>query len=119
MSNTIFKTISPLGYKVCCYESDWENHLAAGHEIMVKNIKAVQNAVENPDVVYQSNEWPQRDVYFAKYTGATYGDKLYTKVIVQTPDINDDSGYIVSAWPQPEIKGNIREGGLKYVKSKL
>lgn len=119
MSDKIFEANSPLGYKVCCFKSDWENHIASGHTIMSSNIEAVQYAVENPDAVYQSNQWPRRDVYFARYTGASYGGKLYTKVIVQTPDIDDDSGYVVSAWPQPDIKGNIDKGGPKYVKPKL
>lgn len=119
MGNKIFETTSALGYKVCCYRSNWKNHISSGHPIMVKNIEAVQKAVEKPEEVYQSNEWPQRDVYFGRCTEATYGDKLFTKVIVEVSDDPTQTAYVVSAWPQKDIKGNISQGGLKYVKPKL
>lgn len=119
MDDKIFETTSALGYKVCCFKSDWEEHIVSGHPIMTNNLAAIQKTIESPDVVYQSNEWPTRDVYFGRYTGATYGDKLFTKVIVEVPGQPNEIGVVVSAWPQQKIAGNISKGGLKYVKPKL
>jgi len=121
MDERLFIEHSPLGYSVCCYKSDWEEHILdlSGHSIMTNNLEAVRVTVIEPEVIYRSNQWENRDIYFKRCSNATYGDKLYTKVVIQRPGLNDDSGWVVSAWPQPGIKGNISEGGLIYVKPKL
>ena len=121
MDKPLFTETSPLGYKVACHKSVWEDHIVqqSGHPIMKDNLHAVQETIATPDVVYGSNEWPNRDVYFKQCSTATYGDKMYTKVIVNTPDVNNDTGSVVTAWPQKNLSGKIDEGNLKYVKPKL
>lgn len=121
MGDRLFTETSPLGYQVCCHRSVWEDHIIkpTGHPIMKDNIEAVKETIKQPDVVYGSNEWPNRDVYFKQCSTASYGDKLYTKVVVTTPDIDSDVGAVVTAWPQKKISGKIDEGELKYVKPKL
>ena len=121
MDERLFIEHSPLGYSVCCYKSDWEQHILgkSGHSIMKNNLESVRITIAKPEFIFASNQWENRDIYFKRCSSATYGGKLYTKVVVQKPDIHDEYGYVVSAWPQPNIKGNIDEGGLLYAKSKL
>jgi len=114
-----FVTNDPRGYEIICDDSQWKEHIAAAHTIMNKNQAAVKNTIESPDVIYQSNEAPTRDVYFAKPNNTTYSNSLYTKVIVEIYE-KDKTGEVVTAFPCPNIRGNIKEdGGLKYVKPKL
>lgn len=121
MDDCLFIEHSPLGYKVCCYKSDWENHIICetGHPIMKENLQSVQMTVKDPDVVYLSSQWENRDIYFKRCVQATYGGILYTKVVVEKPDIKDEHGYVVTSWPNKGISGNIKEGGLLYVRPKL
>lgn len=118
MADCAFTVQSPLGYTVQCSSSIWNEHIASGHSLMAKNVDAVTNAISDPVAVYQSDEWPKRDVYFGKSDIATYKQNLYTKVIVDTPDEYNEKGSVVSAWAQKDISGNIDEKGLKYAKFK-
>lgn len=102
--------------KCVCTTASW-NHITDGHKIMEKNEAAIVDALENPLYIYESNQWENRDVYFAKSEKATYGKKLYTKVVVENN--KEKSNEVVTAWPQHDIKGGIEEGGLKHVDSKL
>ncbi len=112
-----FKVKSPLGYTVSCSKENW-SHIER-HEIMKENRDAVIDAVGDPVAIYSSEEWPdKRDVYFGRSNKATYGESLYTKVVVNKPTEYVSDGEVVSAWPQRDISGNIREGGLLYVKSR-
>lgn len=121
MSNYLFIENSPLGYKVVCYKNDWEEHIISpsGHPIMKNNLRAVRETIAKPEVIYSSNQWPNRDVYFKRCSSATYSDKMYTKVIVEQPYEYTEYARVITSWPQKEVKGNIDEGGLKYVKPKL
>ena len=109
MTEKIFTIKSPLGYNIVCSDTTWSEHIQTSHAMMSENIEAVKDAVGNPMAVYQSAEWPNRDVYFGKSSQATYGNLLYTKVVVVTPDEYNEEGDVVSAWPQRNISGNIGE----------
>lgn len=112
-----FKVNSPLGYTVSCSVESW-SHIEQ-HEIMKTNREAVIEAIGDPTAIYTSEEWPEtRDIYFGKSEKATYGEKLFTKVVVNRPTEYNSEGEVVSAWPQPNISGNIDKGGLQYVKSR-
>lgn len=74
--------------------------------------------VSPPFLIFKSEEWQDRDVYFGVTEKATYATKLITKVVVDVPTEYDDKGRVVSSWPQKEMKGNISQKGLKYVKHK-
>lgn len=71
----------------------------------------VRNTVENGNPIYTSDQFTNREVYFRlggmpKYPG------LYLSVIVEH---NDNSGKVITAFPQKEIKRGIDPGGLVYV----
>ena len=119
MSGNSFTVQSPLGYTVVCSSEFW-NHIDDRHPIMKENEKALVNAISDPVAIYSSEKWPEkRDVYFGKTSQATYGEKMFTKVVIDKPDEYNKEGQVISAWPQKSISGNINERGLRYVKSKL
>lgn len=113
-----FIATDPRGIKIFCDEDQWNKHISAGHHIMSDNQNAVKYTITNPCAIYESNDFPTRDVYFSLAPSTTYKKQLYTKVIVEM-NMANRSGEIVTTFPCPHINGNIKEGGLKYVKSKL
>lgn len=102
MGNVI-ETKDVLGEDVICSHTAWMGHISYGHSIMKKNLLAVKDTVENPEVIHKSNQDDQRKVYFKQSSLSSYS--MYTKVITKT--IGDNKSEIVSAWPQKEIKGGI------------
>ena len=115
MSN-VFTVTSPLGYIVSCTQSQWDNHILAGHKNMKGQEIVVANTITDPSWVLQSNEFPSRDVYFAN-SGHTNEKLQFMKVIVETN--TGDKANVVSAWMQPNIAGNINAGVIKYANPKL
>ena len=114
--NNIIEVSSPLTYKVVCTNEQWNNHILGNHPNMKNRERLVADCISNPLVVYQSDGFPNRDVYFAE--SRIINDKLkYVKVIVEND--NAENAHVVSAWMQPKIAGNISKGAMKYVKSKL
>lgn len=83
------------------------DHILDRHgEIMGNNFTAIYDTVEHPDSVYESGEFDNREVFFKKSTEATYGDKFFTKTIVEYEDENT-SGFIVTSLPQKKEGGNV------------
>lgn len=118
MTEEKFVVDTPLGYKVLCNKTTWENHISAGHEVMQKNIDAVIETLQNPNVVYESAEHSNRDVFFGLSENATYGTKLYTTVVVNSADEYNDIGDVVTAFPRKDIGGNINAEKLKFIQNK-
>jgi len=111
MDENVFEVHSPLGHTVICSCMTWNNHILMGHPNMRGREEEVKNAIEMPDSIFASEERPaDRDVYFK----GTLQNNMYTKVVTQKRGIVH---YVVSAWRQKEVKGNI--GVMKYVKPKL
>ncbi len=98
------------GRVVTCTKSQWNTHIASGHPIMAGNVGAVKDTIKNPDIVYQSSQNSEREVYFKSSSFSTYGKTLMTKVIVEYTDDqkgNDIIGKVVTAFPTKEVKGGI------------
>lgn len=109
-----FEVQSPLGYKVVCLKRQWD-HITKGHSMMANKEKEIKETLSDPEVIYESEEWPdKRDVYFKACSNVN----AYTKVVIDKPDQYNEEGSVVSAWIQRGISGNISKGGPKYVKSK-
>ena len=86
---------------------------------MEKNEQAVRDTIKDPDVVYDSNQHPQkRSVYYCKTDTATYGKSLWTTVVIDNPDKYNETGNVVTAWPTKKISDSNKEGGELYVKDK-
>lgn len=112
----MFTTTDPLNRKINCSSETWIEHIVDGHIIMTDNLNTVKNTIENPEVIFQSNQTPIRDVYFSR-TKSTYSP-LFTKVVVEF-STSSESGDVISAWPQKDVSGGIDPGVIKYVKIKL
>jgi hypothetical protein len=69
------------------------------------------NTVTDPDIIYGSDEYPERDVYFKLIDSSK---NKYMKVIVKTSGKN---GEIITAFPQRGIRGNINKENPRYVKT--
>jgi len=80
-----------------------------GHPEVEDKIETVKNAISDPDIIYQSEESPKRDVYFRQIA-----DNIYMKVVVELTSRN--FGEVVTAFPRKGIMGNIDEKAVKYVK---
>ena len=107
----LFTTISPMGYTVDCLQTQWDNHILIAHPNMKGKENVVESVISNPTAVYNSAEFPSRDIYFSE-SGNTNAKLRMCKVIVETD--TDNVARIISAWMQPNISGNI--GGIKYAK---
>ena len=112
----LFQVTDPRGIIVTCSIEQWNEHITPTKQIMIGNEQAVQNSLVLPDVIYGSDECPNRDVYFKHDSGATYSSKLYTKVVVE---ICGNQGTVITSFPKEDISGNINLKELKYVKPKL
>lgn len=111
MSDIIFNVSSPLGKTVICTSHQWNQHIIHRHRNMSGKENLVQDAVENPDIIFQSGEYSDRDVYFA----CNNSNSMYTKVIVEN-NMNNNNSSVITAFIRPDIAGNIDEGVVKYVK---
>ena len=111
---TLFSAVDYGGRTVSLDEDTYSNHICSGHPEMGKNVQAIENAVVNPEVVYESVQGPHREVFFSRVPESTY-PKLYTKVVV---DYSSASGGVVkSSWFEKGITG-VKDGGLKHVRAK-
>ena len=82
------------------------DHIIEHHDIMGNNFTAVYDSVEDPDSVYDSAEYDNREVFFKKSTIATYSTNFFTKTIVEYEQDNK-SGYIVTSMPSKKEGGNV------------
>ena len=100
---TLIDTTDVFGNRITCTHETWMGHISCGQPIMVKNMDAVVDTIQNPEVVYQSSQNPESKVYFKESDTSSYS--MYTKVV--TRSTSNTEGEIVSAWPQRVIKGGI------------
>ncbi len=106
----IFVASSPLGREVGLSQDQMEKHISRGHPEVKEN--DIQRAIEDPNAIYQSMNYDDRDIYFANTPAY---DKLFTEVVVQEGEKIDE---IITAFYVKKIKG-VKENGLKYLKNKL
>ena len=103
----LFQAKTPRGYHVIFNVSSML-HTKKNHAIMVSKVnqKAIKEVLKNPEKVYRSAEFPNREVFFGKSEKATFGTKYYIKVIVQRDGKN---GVVKTVFNPVKIGGNIGE----------
>lgn len=111
----MFEANSPLGHTVYCSQSVWNDHIVYNHKIMCGKEDIAIAAIEAPMAVFESDTHTNRDVYFGEFVHTT-NKALYTKVIVEN---NKEGSTVITAFPQENISGNIKQEVLKYVRRKL
>lgn len=88
--------------------ADERQHIYDHHGAMKNgdNLYMLKGVVESPDVVYQSAEYPTREIYISKSTEFTYSQKIkLTKVVVQYDSAH--SGRVVTAFPTKKVGGKL------------
>ena len=110
--NNIIEVTDIRGILVVCEKSRWEEHIILHPEVKGKE-EVVKNTIKEPEVIYQSAEYKERDVYFGKMEE----DNKYMKVIVEMSAPN--CGEVITAFVRKDISGNIDTKVIKYDKSKL
>lgn len=111
MDDKIISTLDYAKRTVNLKKSTFEEHICDGHPEMADNCHAIKEAVETPEVVYESNQSPKREVFFSRVKSSSY-PRLYTKVVVEYN--NPYEGTIKSSWFEKSITGVMKEG-IKYV----
>lgn len=118
MPDILFIASSPLGYQVTCSALQWDSHIvfSSEHTVMSapENIEATKQAIENPECILKSDQRDDRHIYYGKTPTATYGGKLYTKVVVSTPNPKFCPGELITAFPVKEIKGGVDGNEVLY-----
>ena len=112
MDDNIFEVIDVRGIMVVCEKKHWQIHIIGGHPEVEDKLEMVKKAIIEPDIIYQSENEPKRDVYFREIEGGKC-----MKVIVEISAAN--FGEVVTAFLRKGITGNIDTEIVKYVKTKL
>lgn len=117
MNDTKFSVNNYNGCTVSCSKSHWDTHVLL-HQVMENNENAVKDTIKDPDAVYESKDYPNREVYFKSSEFSSYKG-LLTKVVVEySPGIKNPQnivGELVTAFPSKEEKGGI--GNVVYRKN--
>ena len=109
MSDNLFEVIDKRGIMVICEKAQWEIHITGGHPEVEDKLEIVKTTITDRDIIYQSEDDPKRDVYFAEIE-----NNKYMKVIVELTAPN--FGEVITAFPRKDISGNIDKTEVKYVK---
>jgi len=112
MLENLFEITDKRGILIICEKTQWENHIIGGHPEVEDKLEIVKETVRDPDIIYQSEDDPKRDVYFMQID-----NNKYMKVIVYLSAPN--FGEVITAFLRKSISGNIDTGVIKYVKIQL
>lgn len=87
----------------------YRGHYSETHALMLRgaNTKATIEVLKNPKYIYASRNDKNRYVFFGKSKLATFGDKLWIKVIVHKD--TKTTGHTITVFPKEDIEGNIGE----------
>lgn len=121
MSNTqkfLFDTTDPRGYRVVLSSEQYNNHILSSVDHNPHNEftpEEIKECIEQPEIIYQSESVPSRDLYFGR-TSNTYPN-LFLKTVVAM-DEEMKTGEVVTAHLSKDLS---RGKELKYVnyRSKL
>lgn len=107
------------GIPVVCTRSVWDEHVVLHHKVMEKNVDAVKDTIKDPDSVYQSKDYENREVYFKASEFSTY--PMLTKVIVEDgiSKAGNPKGEVVTAFNTKKEEGGIADVVYKRETDKL
>jgi len=112
MLDNLFEITDKRGILVICEEAQWKHHIINGHPEVEDKLELVKETVRDPDIIYQSEDDPKRDVYFRQID-----IEKYMKVIVYLSSPN--FGEVITAFLRKSISGNIDTEVIKYAKIQL
>ena len=106
---SLFDVSDPRGYTVSCSKDQWENHIILGHPEVSGKESLVQSAISDPDIIFKSDEYNDRDVYFRKIDAVDNQMKVIVKM-------TSNFGDVITAFPRKGVKGGIDTEVVRYVK---
>lgn len=110
MDKDIISVTDPRGITVACSERQWNEHITLPpHEYMPDYLQPLKDTLSAPDIIYESDGYTNRDVYF-KSIG---NQDEYLKAIVE---VKANYGDVITAFKTTGYKGGINTEVIKYVK---
>ena len=108
----LFTSVDKRGIIVVCSEAQWKNHIVASHPETEPLFNELKDTILDPDIIFKSDEYDDRDVYFR-----TIGpnDKQMKAVV----HISQNFGEVITAFPRKGVSGNIDTEVVRYAKPKL
>lgn len=108
----LFETCDPRGYRISLSSDQYYNHIVSSDDHNAHNEftpDEIKDCIERPDVIYQSESVPSRDLYFGK-SSVTY-PSLFLRTAVAI-DTQEKSGEVVTAHLTKKMSGG---KDLRYV----
>lgn len=95
MSDLIFDIQTPLGFKVRCSKSYWENTILRKHNVLKGKVDEIIETLKNPSSIRQSQK--DESVYLF-YTGSS---PRWMCAVIKS---KDEYGFLITAYPTDAIK---------------
>ena len=73
----------PFGVRVVCHDTTWSEHIVADHPEMAGNEAWVQQTVEDPLAIYQSEQHPRRRIFHRPYRFNPPLGNAFLRVVVE------------------------------------
>ena len=111
----LFDVTDPRGYRVTLSNDQYQNHIISMVDHNAHNEftpDEIQECVERPEIIYQSENIPTRDLYFGR-SSVTYPDMFLRTVVAM--DETEKTGEVVTAHLTKRLSGGKE---LKYVNYK-
>jgi hypothetical protein len=91
----LFDVVTPLGFRVHCYETYWQDKVVAQHPVMAERLEDVKRTLSNPEEIRLS----RRDE--GVYLFYTTDEKRLVCAVARSID---DDGFLITAYPTDKMK---------------
>lgn len=88
-------------------ERRWRAEICRDHPALEGELEAVIATVEEPDIICEDADFPERDCYYRRGAIARY-PRFWLKVVVEPPNINPEDGFVITAFIVDNIEGTER-----------
>ncbi|MFE7063720.1 hypothetical protein ACFVAD_16345 [Sutcliffiella sp. NPDC057660] len=109
----IFDTTDIFGKRVFLEKEQFDNHIVVGHPEMRDNELAIQETIENPQLVVESKQNSNRLLYIGKSEMSTY-PMVYIKTVVDHS--SKEYGFVITGLFQKKVNLE-KEGTVIYEKT--
>jgi hypothetical protein len=97
----------PEGRLVLLSERLWRAEICRDHPAVYGEMEAVIATVEEPDIICEDADYPERDCYYRRGVIGRYPN-FWLKVVVAPSDADSDDGFVITAFIVDGIKGTER-----------
>lgn len=112
----VFDTTDRYGKRIFLEQERYDIHITGpiGHVELLGHELAIQDTIENPDIILQSVKLPSRWLYIAKSTKAKYKN---TPIKTVVDHVNTSYGFVVTSLFQRDIDPMKEGAKIIYEKS--